>query len=103
MKHVVEAKSRMRIGEFLPWIGLMIVLGLAVDGQSTGTIPNFLIPVILYFSSLFVIGIDEARRWKNPSLMIGVPLLLIILHTSFSIGLLFGIFRSGKPPNDRIS
>ena len=102
MKHVVEAKSRMRIGEFLPWIGLLTVLALAIDGQSTASLPNFFWPILLYAGTLFVVGLDEARRWKKPSLVFGVPLLLVILHTSFSVGLLFGIFRSKKPPNDRI-
>ncbi len=102
-KHVLEAKTRMRVGEFLPWIGLMIVLGLAIDGRSTGSVPNFLLPIIVYIVVLFLIGIDEARRWKKPSLIIGVPILLILLHTSFSTGLLFGIFKSGKAPKDRIA
>lgn len=103
MKHVVEARSRMRIGEFLPWIGLMIVLGLAIDGQSTGGISNFLIPINLYICALLLVGIDEARRWKNPMLIFGVPLLLLLLHISFSIGLFFGIFSRSKPHLDRIS
>ena len=102
MKHVVEAKKRMRIGEFLPWIGLFIVLALAIDGQSTSSIPNFLIPIFAYIVTLLIVGMDEARRWKKPSLLFGVPMLLILLHTSFSAGLLFGIFSSGKPPRDRI-
>ncbi|MDP6899228.1 MAG: glycosyltransferase [Candidatus Thalassarchaeaceae archaeon] len=103
MKHVMDAKSRMRIGEFLPWIGLAIVLALIIDGQSIGPIPIFSIPILLYVGTLFCVGIDEARRWKNPTLIYGLPCLLVLLHTSFSMGLLFGTFRSGNPPNDRVS
>ena len=79
-----------------------IVIALAIDGQSTASIPNFLIPIVAYILTLLIVGIDEARRWKKPSLFFGVPMLLILLHTSFSAGLLFGIFRSGKTPRDRI-
>ena len=101
MKHVIDAKARMRIGEFLPWIGLAIVAGLAIDGQSTLFIPNFLWPIVAYLSSLFVVGTMEARRSSDSSMIWGVPTMLILLHTSFSIGLLAGGFRPGKPPNDR--
>ena len=101
MKHVIEAKSRMRIGEFLPWIGLATVIGFAIDGQSLFSVPSFLWPIIAYLATLFAVGLDEARRAKEASLIWGVPSMLIILHTSFSIGLLAGGFRSGKPPNDR--
>ena len=101
MKHVIDAKTRMRIGEFLPWIGLAIVAGLAIDGQSTLFLPNFLWPIVTYLSSLFVVGTMEARRSSDTSMIWGVPTMLILLHTSFSIGLLAGVFRHGKPPNDR--
>ena len=101
MKHVIDAKSRMRIGEFLPWIGLAIVAGLAIDGQSTFFLPNFLLPILAYLSALFVVGAVEARRSNEMSMIWGVPYMLILLHTSFSIGLLAGGFRPGKPPNDR--
>jgi len=101
MKHVIEAKSRMRVGEFLPWIGLATVIGFAIDGQSWLSVPSFLWPIIAYLTTLFVVGVDEARRVNDVSLSWGVPSMLIVLHTSFSIGLLAGVFRSGKPPNDR--
>ncbi len=101
MKHVIGAKSRMRIGEFLPWIGLATVIGLGIDGQSWLSVPGFMWPIIAYLLTLFAVGVDEARRAKEAPLVWGVPAMLIILHTSFSIGLLAGVFRSGKPPNDR--
>ena len=101
MKHVIDAKSRMRIGEFLPWIGLAIVAGFAIDGQSTLFLPNFLWPIIAYLATLFVVGGYETRRSNDTSMIWGVPFMLILLHTSFSVGLLAGAFRSGKPPNDR--
>ena len=102
MKHVIDAKSRMRIGEFLPWIGLAFVLGLAIDGQSSFVIPNFLWPIIAYAMAIFSVGCDEARRSKSLSFIWGVPSMIVLLHTSFSTGLLAGIFRPGKPPNDRV-
>ncbi|MEE2747545.1 MAG: glycosyltransferase [Candidatus Thermoplasmatota archaeon] len=102
MKHVLDAKSRMRIGEFLPWIGLATVIGFAIDGRSSFFVPNFLWPIIAYFSTLVCVGINEARREKETSLIWGVPSMLFLLHASFSIGLLMGVFRRGKPPNDRV-
>lgn len=102
MKHLIDAKSRMRIGEFLPWIGLALVAGLAINGQSTFLLPDFLWPIIAYVVTLFAVGADEARRWQNADLVLGVPTLLFLLHTSFSAGLLDGIFRRGKPPEDRV-
>lgn len=102
MKHLMSAKSRMRIGEFLPWIGLMTVAGLAIDGQSTFFVPNFLWPIIAYITTLFAVGSNEARLAKDSSMIIGVPYLLFLLHISFSIGLLGGIFRSGKSSQDRV-
>jgi hypothetical protein len=102
MKHIIDAKSRMRIGEFLPWIGLATVLGFAIDGRTSLFVPNFLWPIIAYFTTLIAVGVNEARREKEISLIWGVPSMLFLLHTSFSMGLLAGVFRSGKPPNDRV-
>ena len=45
---------------------------------------------------------SEAKRASTLSMLYGVPLLLILLHISFSIGLLTGLFRSGKAANDRV-
>ena len=33
--------------------------------------------------------------------VVGVPLCLLMLHASFSIGLLDGLIRKGRPPSDR--
>ena len=49
-----------------------------------------------------LVGEDEAFQEKDTSMVAGVPYMLMILHTSFSVGLLAGIFRQGKPPNDRV-
>ena len=102
MKHIIDAKSRMRIGEFLPWIGILMIAGFAIDGQSTFFLPNFVWPIFTYIAALMAVGSYEAIRAKDMSMIWGVPTLLILLHTSFSIGLLTGGFRPGKPPNDRV-
>ena len=102
MKHLLDAKSRIRIGEFLPWIGLALVFGLALDGQSTLNLPNYLWPIFAYTLTLIVVGASEAKRANTFSMLYGVPFLLILLHISFSIGLLTGLFRSGKAANDRV-
>jgi glycosyltransferase involved in cell wall biosynthesis len=101
-KHVLEAKSRIRIGEYLPWVGLALIIGLAIDGQSTLNVPNFMWPVIAYTLTLLAVGVSEARRARKVSMFYGVPMLLFLLHSSFSIGLLVGLFGSGKPPSDRV-
>jgi len=106
MKHLVNAQSRARIGEFLPWFGLALVLGLAIDGQSLEigplAIPWVLMPIFAYLATITGVGINEAYRVKNWSLSYGVPLMLLLLHISFSIGLLDGLIREGKPPQDRV-
>ena len=101
MKHVIDAHARMRITELLPWLGLSAVIGLAIDGQSTYLIPNFAWPIAIYLLTLFTIGLDESRRAKKLSSIIGVPLMLFLLHCSFSAGLIGGIFGKAQPPRDR--
>ena len=107
MKHLINAQSRARVGEFLPWMGLALVLGLAIDGQSLYLgpvgIPWVLMPVLAYLIAITGVGVSEAHRVKDWSLSYGVPLMLLLLHTSFSIGLLDGLIRKGKPPQDRVA
>ena len=38
---------------------------------------------------------------KHPSLLVGLPLSLVLLHLSFSIGLVDGILRRGRIASDR--
>ncbi len=102
MKHLLDNKSRIRVGEFLPWIGLSLVIGLAIDGQSTLEVPNFLWPILTYALTLFVVGASEAKRASESSMLYGVPLLLLLLHISFSVGLITGLFRPTKASNDRV-
>ncbi|MBN16851.1 MAG: hypothetical protein CMB37_01655 [Euryarchaeota archaeon] len=101
MKHVIDARTRMRFTELLPWFGLSLVAGLAIDGQSAYLIPNFAWPIVAYFLTLLGIGLDEARRGRDLSAIIGVPFMLFLLHSSFSVGLLGGIFGNAKPSRDR--
>ena len=102
MKHLLDAKSRFRIGEFLPWMGLALVIGLAIDGQSTLGIPNMLWPIVAYALALFTVGASEAKRFSELSMLFGVPLMLFLLHISFSIGLIAGLVRFRTPANDRV-
>lgn len=102
MKHLLDAKSRFRIGEFLPWIGLALVIGLAIDGQSTLGIANMLWPIFAYVFALFTVGASEAKRSNELSMLFGVPLMLFLLHISFSIGLIAGLVRFRTPANDRV-
>ena len=56
---------------------------------------------ICYLSVLVIEGIRSSFRFKRFSSLFGVPFCLIMLHTSFSLGLLDGVFRKGRAPSDR--
>ncbi len=102
-KHLRMRPSRASPLEFLPWIGLLLTLGLLfIDVQA---IPenSWMVPVVLYISVLLIHGLIECVSRRQPSLLFGVPLMLFLLHTSFSIGLLDGMVRKGRAPRDRVN
>lgn len=92
LKHPKRAKWQ----EFLPLVGLVftaLLIGLNA--------PVSFVPPVLYGGALFLAGAREALRQKRPSSFIGVPLCLLMLHTSFSLGLIDGLVRKGRLSNDR--
>ena len=63
--------------------------------------PLLFVPLLAYGGALAVAGLLEAIRQRRVSSCLGVPLCLVMLHTSFSIGLLDGLVRKGRLPSDR--
>ncbi len=92
LKHPKRAKWQ----EFLPLIGLLVTAVLLGLSSSLASVP-----IILYALALVAGGFLEALRQRRASSLLGVPLCLLMLHTSFSIGLVDGLLRKGRLPNDR--
>ena len=91
-KHSTRAKWQ----EFLPILGLVVMLFLFAVNS-----PLLFVPLLAYGGALAVAGLLEAIRQRRVSSCLGVPLCLVMLHTSFSIGLLDGLVRKGRLPSDR--
>ncbi len=92
-KILLRHPSRINPLEFLPLFGLSVLILLLWLGQF------WQIPLILYGIVLLSEGIRQSIR--HPSSFLGVPLCLLILHISFSIGLLDGLIRKGRESGDR--
>ena len=92
MKHPKRAKIR----EFLPWIGLLTTLFLFVSN----VVMWYYLPLI-YAITVVLESIRQSFKTKNFHLIIGFPVCLLILHTTFSLGLLIGIFGRKRSYNDR--
>lgn len=92
LKHPKRAKWQ----EFLPLTGLFLS-GLLLGFSS----PLALFPLFLYGLALMAGGALEAFRQRRPSSLLGVPFCLLLLHTSFSLGLVDGLLRKGRLPSDR--
>lgn len=95
-KTVLRHPKRMSFREYLPWFGLLLTLALLVWES-----PWSVVPIGAYGSVLIVEAVRMALRFKRPSLLVGAPLCLIMLHTSFSIGLVDGLLRRGRAAKDR--
>lgn len=95
--------SRLRVREFLPWIGLLAVIcGFAISSEVDGSSQFSLLLIVAYTSVAILVGLLEAIRFRRFSLIIGVPLGLMILHVSFSLGLLRGGLKQHPPANERV-
>ncbi len=94
MKHPKRAKTR----EFLPWIGLLATLFLF----ESNVVMWYYLPLI-YAITVVLESIRQSFKTQNFHLIIGFPVCLIILHTTFSLGLLIGIFGRKRSYNDRQS
>jgi len=95
-KIIKKHSNRVSKREFLPWFGVLLTAILFFSGNSF-----WYIPIASYGIVLFIEGIYFSVKWRKFSLILGLPLCLIALHTTFSLGLLLGNFRKGKASNDR--
>jgi hypothetical protein len=95
-KTVLRHPKRMSLREYLPWFGLLLTLTLfALETQV------WVVPIGVYACVLVLEGIRMVVRFKRPLLLVGVPICLLLLHTSFSIGLVDGLLRRGRAATDR--
>ena len=95
-KTVLTHRSRIVPQEFAPLFGLILTLALMYYDHSMK-----FYPAIAYAVVLGIEGLRSLIRSKRLSHIFGVPICLIMLHTSFSIGLIQGLYRSGKASTDR--
>ena len=63
--------------------------------------PLWTVPPMAYGLVLLLSGILAARSGRGASSIVGVPVCLLLLHTSFSLGLMDGLVRKGRFSNDR--
>ncbi len=98
VKLVRKHPTRMPLGEVAPWFGFLLTLGLYFLN-----VKFWWFPPVLYLLVILFAGVFETFKSKNPLMLIGVPFLLLMLHTTFSLGLLHGFFVKGKPPKDRVN
>ena len=98
VKLVRKHPTRMPLGEVAPWFGFLLTLSLF-----TLNVTLWWVPPALYLFVILFAGVFETFKSKNPLMLIGVPILLLMLHTTFSLGLLHGLFVKGKAPKDRVN
>ena len=96
MKILQKHPKRISFREFLPWFGLLATLTVYMFQ------PNWVwfLPGC-YGLVLIIEGIRSSVRFKRFSTLLGVPFCLVMLHTSFSLGLIDGVLRKGRAPSDR--
>jgi len=96
IKTLKKHKSRFNPREFLPIIGLLLTVALFATQNDYRYYPP-----LIYAVAISLIGLYEALKFRNTTLLVGVPLLLLVLHTQFSIGLVEGVFRKQQELVDR--
>jgi len=102
-KHLLKDAGRASILEFLPWLGLLATLGLCWSDLEVSGYQAWQIPPAAYGVVLGLHGLIEAITRKQISLVLGIPIMLVLLHITFSVGLLDGLLRKGKAPRDRVN
>ena len=71
-------------------------MALGVAGE-----PLWWVLVPCYGVALGFAGVHRAMRGDGWSALVGVPLCLLMLHTSFTLGMGDGLVRRGRLPSDR--
>ena len=96
MKVLRKHPKRVSVREFLPWFGLLTSLALCyLESELSLILPG------CYFAVLTIEGLRSSIISKRISALFGVPFCLLLLHSSFSIGLLDGLLRKGRASSDR--
>ena len=88
--------SRFNIREFLPLLGVILTLAMFFSGFQ-----YWFAPLAAFGLAIVQVGFMEAIRSKDVSLIFGLPLLLPILHTMFTLGLFEGSIRRSLSIEDR--
>ena len=95
-KTVLKHPARASLREYLPWFGLMLTVALFALQH-----PFAPLPLVAYMFVLSIEGVRMSLRFQRFSLLIGVPICMMVLHASFSLGLVDGLFRKGGAASDR--
>lgn len=90
--------NRISFREYLPWLGFILTTILFLSGVN-----YWYLPIIIYSIALLFEGTRISLRWRHISLIIGIPIVIVILHSSFSLGLLYGVIGKPKSFNERES
>ena len=101
-KHLLKTPQRASILELMPWIGLISTLILCYSSFNFLGYPAWNFPIVAYILVLTLHGFLEAISRNQVTLIVGLPLMIILLHISFSFGLLDGLLRKGSASRDRI-
>ncbi|MBT6845345.1 MAG: glycosyltransferase [Euryarchaeota archaeon] len=96
MKVLQQHPKRVSFREFLPWFGMFATVAVCIF------LPTFaLLLPSCYLAVLLLEGVRSSLSTRRMSPLFGVPLCLLMLHISFSFGLLDGLIRKGQAPSDR--
>ncbi len=88
--------ERGSVREILPAFGILLTLLLYTMLQE-----YWLVPIYAYAIALLLDSIRGAVKHKQISLILGLPICLLILHTFFTLGLLSATFRRPSNISDR--
>ena len=86
-KVVLRHPKRLDLRETLPLLGLALIF----------ILPLWWIAPLAYGIVILLAGANHSIATSRISAIYGVPLCLIILHSAFTLGLLDGLVRSGRP------
>jgi len=97
-KTVKKHPKRFRLREFLPWFGVILTLILLVNSYAFWFVPATLYGAVLLLESTRLVILK-----RRLSLLLGLPICIFLLHTMFSLGLVYGIIGKPSSFNDRES
>ena len=95
-KIVLRHPKRISLREYAPWFGAILTALLFSFCSS-----YWMIPPLMYGVVLSIEALRSSINKRRISLLLGIPICLVMLHTSFSVGLIDGLIRKGKESSDR--